>query len=48
MGYIPDINAKGLVSNKAYVVGIYFSRLQSGTSSNFLAESIRQVKNIFS
>lgn len=44
MGYIPDINAKGLVSNKAYVVGIYFSRLQSGTSSNFLAESIRQVK----
>ncbi|MFT8394076.1 MAG: LacI family DNA-binding transcriptional regulator [Liquorilactobacillus ghanensis] len=46
MGYIPDINAKGLVSNKAYVVGIYFSRLQSGTSSNFLAESIRQVKKL--
>lgn len=45
MGYVPDINAKGLVTNKAFVVGIYFSRLKSGTSSNFLAESIRQIKN---
>lgn len=44
MGYVPDINAKGLVTNKAFVVGIYFSRLKSGTSSNFLAESIRQIK----
>ncbi|MGC3124406.1 LacI family transcriptional regulator, partial [Enterococcus faecalis] len=40
MNYSPNYSAKGLVNQKKYLIGLFFSSLHKGTSSNLLAESI--------
>ncbi|KMT40339.1 LacI family DNA-binding transcriptional regulator [Melissococcus plutonius] len=39
--YVPNLNAKSLVTNKNYTVGLFFSSIESGTSSSFLANTLK-------
>lgn len=41
LGYIPNLSARSLVTNRSYTVGLFFSDIENGTSMNFLAETIR-------
>ncbi|ETY73655.1 LacI family DNA-binding transcriptional regulator [Lactiplantibacillus fabifermentans] len=45
-GYVPNVAARGLVSRRTYLIGIFFSDLNVGTSPSFLIEVINQVKRI--
>ncbi|WP_125606305.1 LacI family DNA-binding transcriptional regulator [Lapidilactobacillus bayanensis] len=40
IGYVPDYNARGLVTKKKFVVGIFFSSMGDGTSRSFLSSII--------
>ncbi|MCD2256059.1 LacI family DNA-binding transcriptional regulator [Lactobacillus sp. CC-MHH1034] len=40
LGYEPNLNARSLVTNKSYTVGLFFSNITSGTSRSFLTEAI--------
>lgn len=44
LNYVPNYSAKGLVNQKKYLIGLFFSSLQKGTSSSFLAEAISGVR----
>ena len=44
LNYVPNFSAKGLVNQKKYLIGLFFSSLQKGTSSSFLAEAISGVR----
>ncbi|MEY8445601.1 LacI family DNA-binding transcriptional regulator [Enterococcus ratti] len=44
LNYVPNFSAKGLVTQKKYLIGLFFSNLQQGTSSSFLAEAISGVR----
>lgn len=46
MNYSPNYSAKGLVNQKKYLIGLFFSRLHKGTSSNFLADSIAGIHSV--
>lgn len=37
MGYIPNINARGLVTRRTYIIGVFLSSLGPGTSQSFLS-----------
>lgn len=41
--YVPNLNAKSLVTNKNYTVGLFFSSIESGTSSSFLANTLKVI-----
>lgn len=40
IGYVPNYNARGLVTNRKFVIGIFFSSLRDGTSQSFLSTII--------
>ncbi|WP_461215094.1 LacI family DNA-binding transcriptional regulator [Lacticaseibacillus sp. GG6-2] len=40
IGYVPNYNARGLVTNRKFVIGIFFSSLKDGTSQSFLSTII--------
>ncbi|MGC6769174.1 LacI family DNA-binding transcriptional regulator [Enterococcus sp. LJL51] len=40
MNYVPNFNAKSLVNQKNYMVGLFFSSIDQGTSSSFLVDVI--------
>ncbi|EHO53044.1 LacI family DNA-binding transcriptional regulator [Lentilactobacillus kisonensis] len=42
IGYVPNINAKSLVMNRSYMIGIFFTNLDTGTSASFLTEVMQQ------
>ncbi len=47
LGYVPNLNAKGLANQHSYLIGVFFSNLEIGTSASFLAEVIDEInKNI--
>lgn len=46
MNYIPNLNAKALVEKKTFVIAIYFTDINNGTSPDFMAEVIHQAKDI--
>lgn len=37
LNYLPNINAKSLVLNKGYLIGLFFSSIERGTSGGFLS-----------
>ncbi|WP_178018934.1 substrate-binding domain-containing protein [uncultured Paenibacillus sp.] len=41
--YVPNVNAKSLVLQRSHTIGLFFTSMVQGTSSNFLAEAIRGV-----
>ncbi|MBM7603134.1 LacI family transcriptional regulator [Metabacillus crassostreae] len=45
LNYAPDVNARSLVLQKSYTIGLFLTSLTEGTSSSFLAETIKGVTN---
>lgn len=45
LGYSPNLSARGLVNNKTYTIGLFFSSIQTGTSTSFLTEVITRLHN---
>jgi LacI family transcriptional regulator, purine nucleotide synthesis repressor len=46
IGYVPNISAKSLVTNRSYMIGIFFTNLDTGTSASFLTEVIEQAQGL--
>lgn len=46
IGYVPNISAKSLVNNQSYMIGIFFTNLDTGTSASFLTEVIEQAQGL--
>lgn len=46
LNYVPNYNAKSLVLNKSYNIGLFFSTIHKGTSSSFFHEVIDGVSDI--
>ncbi len=46
IGYVPNINAKSLVTNRSYMIGIFFTNLDTGTSASFLTDVIGQAQGM--
>jgi LacI family transcriptional regulator len=44
--YTPNFNAKSLVLDRSYNIGLFFSTLRSGTSAGFFYETVRGVNNV--
>jgi len=44
LGYVPNLNAKGLVEKRSFLIGIFFSELDTGTSPSFLVDVINRAK----
>ncbi|MFL0249718.1 LacI family DNA-binding transcriptional regulator [Clostridium neuense] len=45
LNYVPNYNAKSLVLNKSYNIGVFFSTISRGTSPNFFHEIIDGVNS---
>lgn len=46
LNYSPNYSAKSLVLDKSYHIGLFFSTINHGTSSNFFYEVVRGVNNV--
>ncbi len=46
LNYVPNFNAKSLVLNKSYNIGLFFSTISKGTSPSFFHETIDGVNSI--
>ncbi|WP_203650974.1 LacI family DNA-binding transcriptional regulator [Secundilactobacillus yichangensis] len=44
MGYVPNLNAKGLVKNQSFLIGIFFSEMKTGTSPSFLVDVMNKAR----
>lgn len=43
LNYVPNYNAKSLVLDKSYVIGMFFSSISQGTSPGFFSETVTGV-----
>ncbi len=46
LNYTPNYNAKGLVMQKSHTIGLFFTTISNGTSSSFLADTIKGVNSV--
>ena len=46
LNYVPNFNAKSLVNQKNYMIGLFFSSISQGTSSSFLVDTITGMRSI--
>lgn len=46
IGYVPNLNAKSLVTNRSYMIGVFFTNLDIGTSASFLTDVIEQAQKM--
>lgn len=46
LNYTPNYNAKSLVLDKSYNIGLFFSTLNEGTSSSFFHDTVRGVNSV--
>ncbi|MBT9672698.1 LacI family DNA-binding transcriptional regulator [Secundilactobacillus kimchicus] len=44
IGYTPNISARGLVNRKTFLIGVFFSEMESGTSPSFLVDVLNQAR----
>ncbi|WP_172250790.1 LacI family DNA-binding transcriptional regulator [Saccharibacillus deserti] len=44
MNYVPNYSAKNLVTRKSNTIGLFFSSIEQGTSSSFLAEALKGIR----
>lgn len=44
MNYVPNYNAKNLVTRKSNTIGLFFSSIEQGTSSSFLADALKGIR----
>lgn len=45
MNYVPNYSAKSLVLDKSHTIGLFFSSISKGTSSNFFHQTVRGVNS---
>ncbi|QEA37565.1 LacI family DNA-binding transcriptional regulator [Leuconostoc citreum] len=45
LNYSPNLNARGLNQGRSYIIGLFFTDLQNGTSSLFLTSIITSIKS---
>lgn len=46
LNYTPNFNAKSLVLDRSYNIGLFFSTLNTGTSASFFYETVRGVNGV--
>lgn len=46
LNYVPNVNAKSLVTQKSFMIGLFFSTLAHGTSDSFLVEVLKGINSI--
>ncbi|CAM4354451.1 MAG: LacI family DNA-binding transcriptional regulator [Paenibacillus macerans] len=46
MNYTPNVNAKSLVMQRSYTIGLFFTSLKRGTSSSFFADAMSGVNQV--
>ncbi|KKI91919.1 LacI family transcriptional regulator [Bacillus sp. SA1-12] len=46
LNYSPDVHARSLVLQRSYTIGLFLTSLTEGTTSSFLAETIRGVHTV--
>jgi LacI family transcriptional regulator len=46
LNYVPNYNAKSLVLDKSYNIGLFFSTIKEGTSPSFFYETVRGANNV--
>lgn len=46
MNYSPNLNAKALVEKRSFIIAVYFTDLNSGTSPSFMSEMLHQIKEM--
>jgi len=46
MEYVPNYNAKKLVLDKSYIIGLFFSTLKKGTSTEFFYQAVTGVNSV--
>ena len=44
LGYVPNYNARRLVTHRSNIIGIFFTNLEIGTSSSFLTEVVAEAQ----
>lgn len=44
--YVPNFNAKSLVNQRSYRIGLFFSSIEKGTSASFLVEVIKGINHV--
>ena len=47
-GYVPNFNARRLVTHRSYNIGVFFSNLNGGTSASFLSTTIETMEKLLS
>jgi len=46
LNYSPNFNAKSLVLKKSYMIGLFFSSIDRGTSSSFLSQIVKSITDV--
>lgn len=46
VGYVPNYNAKSLVMQRSYTIGLFFTSIAKGTTSGFFSDTIRGVNSV--
>lgn len=46
LNYTPNFNAKSLVTQKSYTIGLFFTSISNGTSSSFFADAVTGVNAV--
>ncbi|MFC2125585.1 LacI family DNA-binding transcriptional regulator [Bacteroidota bacterium] len=44
--YVPNVNARRLVTSKSYNIGLFFTTINKGTTANFFMDTIKGVNSI--
>lgn len=48
MNYTPNYNAKSLVMQKSYTIGLFYTSISNGTSPSFFADTLKGVNSVIS
>ncbi|MFP7367931.1 LacI family DNA-binding transcriptional regulator [Bacillus safensis] len=46
LNYSPNVHARGLVSQKSFTIGLFFTSLTEGTSSSFFVDALKGVNSV--
>lgn len=46
MNYVPNYNAKSLVTKRSHTIGLFFSSIHQGTSASFLVDAIKGIHQV--
>ena len=44
--YVPNVNARRLVTSRSYNIGLFFTTINKGTTANFFMDTIKGINSI--